>query len=130
MIARESRWKRYGPCVLFGLIFLLAALWAWLIMALALAQIQFAQEVKHYALLQAEALAACLAIVRIEKRGGSGLRYAGLALGVLAMLLTHYFSMGAIAALTIYALLRFRGRDRRNTILAVMGAGVVFAVAW
>src|SRR5882672_7476442 len=62
-----------------GLLFLITrelhgdgvALWACAIMALAGPQIQYAQEAKHYALLQAFALGACLAMVRIEKRGGS-----------------------------------------------------------
>jgi uncharacterized membrane protein len=106
------------------------ALWACLIMALAQPQIEYAQEAKHYALLQAMALAACLALVRIEKRGGSTGRYIWRGLTVLAMLFTHYFSIGVIGALGLYALIRLRGTERRRAVTSILTAGFVFAVAW
>src|SRR5262249_17854555 len=64
------------------------ALWASLLMALAATQITFAQETKHYALLQFFALAAALALVRIEKRGPNFLRALSLTVMVLAVMLT------------------------------------------
>lgn len=107
-----------------------SALWACLIMAVAQPQIEYAQEAKHYALLQAMALAACLALVRIEKRRGSTGRYIWLGVTVFGMLLTHYFSIGAIGALGLYALIRLRGAERRRAVASILIAGVVFALVW
>ena len=106
------------------------ALWACLLMAVASPQIQYAQEAKHYALLQAIALASCLALVRIEKRGASARRLIGLGTGVLALLFTHYLSIAPIAAMGLYAILRLRGDVRKRVMLAFILAGTFFSVAW
>ena len=108
----------------------LPALWACLIMALAQPQIDYAQEAKHYALLQAMALTACLAMIRIEKRAGRPAYFLLLASAVLAMLFTHYFAAPVVLTLGLYALLRLRGADRRNAVIALLSTILLFAVTW
>jgi 4-amino-4-deoxy-L-arabinose transferase-like glycosyltransferase len=106
------------------------AAWACLLMALAEPQVEHARLVKNYALLLALVLAAADALVRIEKLGITRSRFAALMLTVLATLLTHYFCIGAIAALFIYAAVRLRGRPRQATLAAFFIAGSLFIVCW
>jgi uncharacterized membrane protein len=102
------------------------ALWAALLMALAGPQIQYAQEARNYSLLLLEGLGAAAALVRIERHGPSRLREVTLVACVLAIALTHYFTLGAILALVIYAAIRLRGRALRH----VIGCLVVVALLW
>jgi hypothetical protein len=113
------------------------ALWTALLMSLAGPQIQYAQEARNYTLLLLEGLGAAAALVRIEKRGSVlAAVVAAMVACALAMALTHYFSLGAIAALAVYAAVRLRGlplkrvprllrRDRR----AVGGIGCAAGAA-
>ena len=105
-----------------------AALWAALLMALAGPQVQYGQEARNYALLLLEGLLAAAALVRIEKVGPSRLREATLVGGVLAMALTHYFSLGTIVALAVYAAIRLRGRALRHVIACFAAAAVLWGV--
>jgi hypothetical protein len=106
------------------------AAWATLLCALATPQIQYAQEIRHYAMLSALVLACAAVLLWIERRGRSPWRMAWLALLVLAALLTHYFALPALAAIGLHALIRLRGRDRWAAVGA-MGAGVIlFALLW
>ncbi|MEA2711136.1 MAG: mannosyltransferase, partial [Phycisphaerales bacterium] len=102
------------------------ALWAALLMALAGPQIQYAQEARNYSLLLLEGLGAAATLVRIEKYGPSRPRAATLIVCVLAMALTHYFSIGAIAALAVYAAVRLRGPSLRR----VAGCFILAAALW
>jgi uncharacterized membrane protein len=106
------------------------ALWAAAIMALAGPQIQLAQDVRPYALLILLGMAAIDVTARIERDGLTSRRAAALAACVFAMLLTHYFSVVAIAAVGLYVLIRTRGRTRTAVIAAFVIAGVVFAITW
>jgi uncharacterized membrane protein len=103
-----------------------AGLWAAALMAFAGPQIQYAQEARHYTLLLLEGLIAAWALVRIEKRGATRWRCVVLAVAVAAMALTHYFSLGAIVALAVYAVARLRGRTRVAALISFAGAGVAW----
>jgi len=105
-----------------------AGLWAALLLALAGPQVQYAQEARTYALLLVEGLGAAAALVRIDRRGPTRWRELSLVLCVLAMALTHYFSLGAILALTIYAAVRLRGRTRMRVAACFAVAAVVWAI--
>ena len=108
-----------------------AGLWTALIMALAGAQIQYAQEARSYTMALALVLAAADAIVRIERCGGvTRERIAALALSILALPLTQYLAVGGAAALFLYALVRLRGRERRIVAGTFVAAAIVFAVVW
>ena len=106
------------------------ALWAALLMSVAIPQIQFAQEGRAYALMLLLGMGACAAIVRIERLGPSPWRYAALLGCILALLLTHYYAIAPAAALVIYAIARLTGPPRRRTLLALAGAAALFAVLW
>src|SRR5262249_43041788 len=49
---------------------------------------------------------------------------------VLAMALTHYFGIVAAGAIGVYALIRLRGRARRDAVGAMIVAGLVFLCVW
>jgi mannosyltransferase len=103
-----------------------AAMWAALLMALAGPQIQYGQEARNYALLLLEGLGAIAALARIERRGPTKWREGALIVCVLAMTLTHYFSIGAILALAVYALIALRARTR----IRVIGCFAIAAILW
>lgn len=106
------------------------ALWAAALMAVAGPQVQFAQEARPYAFMVMLTLIAASPLVRLERWGATPARLATFALALLALMLTHYFAVGTAAALVLYGLLRTRGKDRRNLLIAVAIAGVAFAQAW
>ena len=81
-------------------------------MAFAGPQIHFGQEIRGYALLMLLGVSACWAIILIEKRGPSPAQVAALGGCVLAMVLSHYFSLGGVVALFLYGLVRLRGAAR------------------
>ncbi len=100
------------------------------IMALAGAQIDFAQDARSYAMLIFVMLCAADALVRIEKSGVTRLRLFSLTISLFAAALTHYFSLGLLAALGCYCLLRLSGSARNKTILAFAAAGLCVAIVW
>lgn len=106
------------------------ALWAALLMAVAVPQIVYAQQVRNYSMQLALAAAAAMAVVRIEKAGSSPLRLAALALSLAALMLTHYFSFGFAVGLLAYAALRLRGKALWHTFGAFAAAAVLFALLW
>jgi hypothetical protein len=106
------------------------AVWASVLMALAPMQIEHARLTRNYALLLLVGLAAADVLVRIEKFGLTRRRLWGFALAVLAVPLTHYFGVGAMGALGIYALIRLKGKTRRKVIAAMILAGAVFMMIW
>ena len=100
------------------------------IMTLAIAQIDFAQDARNYSLLIFLCLAACDALVRIESFGARSGPLLALALLSTAAFLTHYFAAGAIAAMGIYSLARFRGHARFEVLGAMAVAMVLFLAFW
>jgi uncharacterized membrane protein len=106
------------------------ALWAALLMAISGQQIFYAQEVRSYSMIVALGLAACAMLVEIEKRGTSLPRLLGICGLVLAMLMTHYFTAGAVLALAVYAMIRLP-RPTAIRVIAGMGIAVmIFLMAW
>jgi 4-amino-4-deoxy-L-arabinose transferase-like glycosyltransferase len=106
------------------------ALWAGTLMAVAGPQVRAAQGGRPYAQLMLLSGLALWAVGKTVRQGPSRRRSAGLACVVLAMLLTHYFSVAPLAAVGTYALLATRGRTRRHLLAALAMAGLVFALAW
>jgi uncharacterized membrane protein len=106
------------------------ARWASLLMAIAPPQIVFAQEVRSYTILVALALGAASALLRLRAHGVSFARVGALCLCSLGLALTHYFSIGALTAFAIYALLAMEPRARRAAFLAWLVAGCIFVVVW
>lgn len=106
------------------------ALLAAAITALAVAQIDIGREARSYPLLILFGLCACDAIVRITTFGATYPRLVLLILSLVALLLTHYFTLGALAALTAFAFLRTKGLDRRRTIISIAIALAIALAAW
>ncbi|HSV15030.1 MAG TPA: glycosyltransferase family 39 protein [Tepidisphaeraceae bacterium] len=106
------------------------AFWAATLMALAQPQIDLSRQTRNYAMLELTALAAIDALVRIEHFGINGRRCIALTAAVLATLLTHYFCIGAVGAMGLYAMIRLPGRARSRVFIAFIIAGIVFAIGW
>lgn len=107
-----------------------AGLWAALLMAVAAQQIYHAQQARGYTLLTALGLGACLALVRMQRLGPGFWRAVALFGCTLGAMMTHYFALGALAGLGIYAVLRLRGASRRQAMMCFAAAALVFLVAW
>src|SRR5438105_5045824 len=106
------------------------AIWAAILMALATPQIEFAQATRNYAFVLMTSLAACDALVRIEQSGPRIGYLIWLTLALLATALTHYFSIGALLALFLYAAIRLRGAARWKTLAAFAASALLFLILW
>jgi len=107
-----------------------AGLWAAAIAAVAGVQIDTAQEIRHYPMLLCMTLATVSALLRIERDGFSRKRGVILAVSLLGLMWTHYFGIAPAFALAIYAILRFRGKERKATLAIFAISGVIFLVLW
>jgi hypothetical protein len=143
LLLYDTARRLYGPA---------AALWSAALMAVAWPQVHYAQDLRPYAFLLALGMAAMNLVVRIEQsqiRQGDDpvspaaapvadrkppianpLSHVLLALALLAMALTHYFSVGALLAIGVYVLLRFRGRLLRQTLLTLGLSALLFLLLW
>jgi hypothetical protein len=106
------------------------ALFAAALMALAGAQIDFAQEARSYPMVLALSLASADLILRIQRHGVTRLRWAALVALVCATALTHYFAAGILAALALYVAITTRGRIRLYILAAFAAAGLLSLVLW
>jgi len=93
-------------------------------------QIDFSQQTRPYALLAFIALVVWRLLILIEQKGLSRIRLLALALAVAGLELTHYFSLGVIAAAAIYAGIRFRGGKRKSVLLAIVASLLFVAAIW
>lgn len=106
------------------------ALWTAAIAALAAPQIEYAQEVRSYAMLSAVCAAAAAIAVLIVVRGASVRRCAAFAFVSLLAMLTHYWALGILAPVAIATLLLIDRSGRGRFVLAIGAAAVVFAFIW
>jgi hypothetical protein len=70
------------------------------------------------------------AMLNIEKLGATMQRLIWLGFTILMLILTHYLAIGGICGLGIYALIKFKGKDRRKIILTLFFTLAVFAIIW
>jgi uncharacterized membrane protein len=105
------------------------AVWAGLLMATSLPQVEHARLTRSYTLLIAIALLAVNLVVRIQRLGASRQRLICLGAAILATLMTHYFSVGALLGLLVYCLWNMTDK-RRQLLTAFASAGMVFAIIW
>jgi Dolichyl-phosphate-mannose-protein mannosyltransferase len=103
-----------------------AGLWSAALLAVAAAQVQFAQLIRSYAMLMALVLACCWIIARIEKRGGTRGHFIAFGILCFCAMLTHYYAAPPLAAIALYALIRFPNRDRKWLVVT----GLISAAAW
>jgi 4-amino-4-deoxy-L-arabinose transferase-like glycosyltransferase len=107
-----------------------AGLIAAAVMIFAVSQIDFSQQTRSYTMLDFCGVLACHAVIRIERDGASAGKLFELGSAFGAGLLTHYLGVPAFAALGFYALVRFRGRDRRLAIAAMVGSTLFVLAIW
>ncbi len=106
------------------------ALWAAALAAVAGPQVHAAQDARPYAALVLLATAALWVVGRTTAGGPTRRRWIALSAVLLAMLLTHYFAMAAVAAVGGYGWAFTRGRTRRHLVGSALAAGAAFALAW
>lgn len=99
-------------------------------MTFSAAQIDFSQQARPYAMLAFIGLFLWRILILIEQKGCSRIRLMALALGVTGLALTHYFSLGVIAAAALYAGLRLRGGNRQSVLLVMAASMLFFAAIW
>ena len=92
-----------------------AALWACLIMALAIPQVRYAQETRMYTMSLAMEMLAISALIRtLERMGTKGKRLGALGIGLAGMLFSNYLSAPSCLAVGIYAMVQLKEADRRR----------------
>jgi uncharacterized membrane protein len=105
------------------------ALWAAGLLAVNPTQIEFAHEARTYAVTAIILLVAFLSLIRL--RGNRRTMDAVLLGGcLLAAMLTHYFAAGAALAIGISAIFLRSGSARRNALIAIGGAGLLYLILW
>ena len=113
--------EAYGPT---------AGLWAGLLMAVASPQVREAQDARAYMPMTAVAMWALFTLVRINRRGPSRGRAAGLFVALLVLPLLHYMALATVGAVLIYAALGMSGPARRTVLAATAAALAAYAVLW
>jgi uncharacterized membrane protein len=106
------------------------ALLAAAICALAVGQLEFAQDARCYSMMIFFGLCGADFLVRVEYLGPTSGRLAALVVCLLATALLHYLCVGAILALAIYAAIRLRGRARIQTAAAFAIGVALILIVW
>jgi hypothetical protein len=100
-----------------------------LAMAIAPTQIYFATAVRGYEMLLGLSAVAVWLMMRIERLGPTRRRTICLAAMSLPLLLTHYFALGAVAAIVAYGF--WRAVDQRAVFTVTLAAVVaIYAIVW
>jgi uncharacterized membrane protein len=107
-----------------------AALLAGAIVAFSATQVMQAQDGRSYTMLAALGLATLLMLVRLAARGKDRIATAGVAIGCLAMMFTHYFAAGACLGVGAIVLWKLRRRARWETLAALLAAAGLWAILW
>ncbi len=100
------------------------------LMALAPVQLVLSQQARPYTLIQFIALVAAAVLLSIQQKNWSWPKLSILTLAIIALALTHYFSIGLIAAFIAYSILRLRGKNRIASVSAILIAVTIAAAAW
>ncbi len=107
-----------------------AGLWAAAVATVMASQIQYAQEVRSYIMLSMLTAALLAVAARLIVLGASWRRLAGFAGISLAMMLTHYFAIGAIVPVAIVTLIALERAWRWRLAACCAAAALVFAISW
>jgi len=106
------------------------ALWTAALMAVAIPQIQYAQEVRSYGLLMFEGALVLSALARLERTSSRIWPTIALTLGFGLMAITHYASIGTLGAVLFYSIIRLRKSARLCALLAITIATVTDTLLW
>lgn len=107
-----------------------AALWTAAIAAVAAPQIEFAQEVRSYAMLSAACGAAVAVCARIVVHGATNRRCMLFAAVSLIAMLTHYWAVGVLTPVAIATALLLDRGGRVRFLSSIALAAIAFAVIW
>jgi hypothetical protein len=99
-------------------------------MALAPAQIDYSQTTRPYTMVAFLGLVVCDILFLIERKGPSRARTIALFLAVVAFVLTHYFTAGAIIAIVLFSALRFTAKTKKIVLLAIFASLAFVVAAW
>jgi uncharacterized membrane protein len=105
-------------------------LWAALLMAVAQPQIEYSQNARPYAMVNLFLLLAADALLRIVRQGATRRRLAALGVALLVSSLTHYFSLPAIAAMAVYAVIGISASARWKTLGVFAVSGAIALLLW
>lgn len=110
--------------------------WTALILAVSYAHVIMAQQNRPYALSLLLVTTASWLLLRMERKGVAdppslrGFDAAMYGLALWLAVLTHYFTVPALAAHGVYAALRFRGRLLTFWLAAAIAAGAAWVLIW
>lgn len=107
-----------------------AGLFAALLSAISMANIDQAQDVRGYTMLEALLLLTAIRLLTMRDKPASWARAATIGGGTLLMMFTHYFAAGACAAIALGAFTLLRGRSRWQTLISIGVAGVLWLMLW
>ena len=108
----------------------LPATLAGLLLAVSPTQARLGTEIRGYAMLLALGAALLLLVASVERNGWTRRRGAGIALLLLALMLTHYFAVGVCAMVALWVLLTQRGRARGEFAVALGMVAAAYLTAW
>jgi hypothetical protein len=100
------------------------------LLVFAPAQIDFSQIDRPYTMLIFLSLGLCDAVIAIDRKSASRGKLFAVGLMTLLLAMTHYFSLGVIAAAGCYACWRFRGRARFATVSAIAIGLLLALMIW
>jgi uncharacterized membrane protein len=106
------------------------AIWSALLMALATPQIVYGQEARNNPMVLALALLAAAALIWIEKRGATFPRLLLFGAGLFATMLTHYYCVGVVAAMTAYVALTMRSSQRVQLLITLAVTIMLCLIVW
>ncbi len=107
------------------------ALWTSLILAVSPTLIHTHTMVRSYSMLTLFAAVTLLVVTRSSARNVThGRALFALSLLLLAMMLTHYFAIGACAALALIVFIRLRPRDRMKWSVMISCVAVLYCICW
>jgi hypothetical protein len=107
-----------------------AGLWAALLSTLSSANIDQAQDVRGYTMLEALLLMTAMFLLRLRGKASSWSGAAAVGLGTLSLMFTHYFAAGACVAIALGAITLLRGTMRLQSLGAITAAGLIWCIAW
>jgi uncharacterized membrane protein len=106
------------------------ALWACLLLSVCGPAIDYSMQVRGYMPMLAMVLGALAAMARITRFGVTTPRLLAFSICIFAAMLTHYFAIGPLAAIVLYAIITLGGSARKKILLVVALSSVIYLLCW
>lgn len=98
-----------------------------LLYATSAPMVSYGVEIRNYGMMTTLLICAANALVRIELNGMNSRRMLAFASASLAALLTHYFALAGVVALSIYAIIRLKKKLKLIVFGSIVITGVIFS---